>query len=288
MITFKQFLAEQQSGTFVYAFGRYSPTTRGHIAHFQAIKKFAEQNGFPYMVYTSKTVDNKKNPVPVDAKIAYIKKAIPDLNITSAVNMFKLLEELIPQGYKRIIYFAGGDYFEEGSEENRMFGRLVSLAAEQGVELTAMSSGDRTPGISGSDLRKAVISGDFATFAKASPLGIGNVTEDDVRQMFNYVRSVLTGEPVSEGLLDFLKPREDRLYDQMKQLIQEIDAVEQSTYRDYLRNRSKQGWTPKSTDSLTDLKGKMKTAFSMRSFDALEQLIKRARYLLDLKKTPSM
>lgn len=183
MKTFKQYLMESNSDTFVYAFGRYSPTTRGHIAHFQAIKAFAEKNNIPYMVYTSKTVDNKKNPIPVDAKIAYIKKAMPELNIAPAVNMFKLLDELIPQGYKKIIYFAGGDYFDDAGEQ-QLFSRMQKYAADQGVELSAMSSGDRTPGISGSDLRAAVINGDFETFAKASPLGIGNVTEDDVRQMF--------------------------------------------------------------------------------------------------------
>lgn len=191
MKTFKQWLAEAESDTFVYAFGRYSPPTKGHIAHFEAIKKFATANNVPYMVYTSRSVDNKKNPVPVDAKIAYIKKAIPDLQIAPAINMFKLLDELLPQGYKRIIYFAGGDYFEEGSEENKMFSRLVSYAAQHGVELTAQSSGDRTPGISGSDLRRAVVAGDFATFAAASPIGKGNLTEDDARQMFELCRNVL-------------------------------------------------------------------------------------------------
>ncbi len=191
MISFKQYLKEAESDTFVFAFGRYSPTTKGHIAHFQAIKAFAAKNNVPYRVYTSRTVDNKKNPVPVDAKIQYIKKAIPDLEIAPAINMFKLLDELIPQGFKQIIYFAGGDYFEEGSEENKMFARLISYAAEKGVELKAMSSGDRTPGISGSDLRAAVINGDFATFLKASPIGIGNVSEADVREIFDICRSVL-------------------------------------------------------------------------------------------------
>ena len=192
MKTFKQWLAEQQADTFVYCFGRYSPPSKGHIAHFMAVKQFAEKNNVPYMVYTSKTVDTKKNPVPVDAKLAYIKKAIPDLNISVAVNMFKLLDELIPQGYKRIIYFAGGDYFEEGSEENKMFSRLVSYAKENGVELTAMSSGDRTAGISGTDLRNAVKSGDFQTFLMASPVGIGNVTEADVQAMFNICQNNLS------------------------------------------------------------------------------------------------
>jgi hypothetical protein len=287
MKTFKQFLAEQENDTFVYCFGRYSPTTRGHIAHFQAIKNFAEQNNIPYMVYTSKTVDNKKNPIPVDAKIAYIKKAMPDLNIAPASNMFKLLDELIPQGYKKIIYFAGGDYFDDAGEQ-QLFTRMQKYAADQGVELSAMSSGDRTPGISGSDLRKAVTNGDFDTFAKASPLGIGNITEEDVAAMFTLARQGLGLDPVSEGVFDFLMPKEDRLYYQMRDIIEEINKVENYTYRDYLRNRSKQGWVPKNIEHLTDLASQMKSAYTMKKFDMLEQLIALARKRLDLRKTPSM
>lgn len=191
--TFKQWLMESESDTFVYCFGRYSPTTRGHIAHFQAVQSIAKKMGAPYCIYTSKTFDNKKNPVPVDEKIAYIQKALPGVNIAPAVNMFKLLDELIPQGYKKIIYVAGGDYFEEGSEENKLFSRMLPYAQQNGIELQVVSSGDRTPGISGSDLRKAVIAGDFETFKAASPLGIGRITEDDVRHIFDISRQNLGG-----------------------------------------------------------------------------------------------
>jgi hypothetical protein len=191
MKTFKQFLAEQESDTFVYCFGRMNPPTKGHLAHLQEIKQFAQSNNIPYTAYISKTVDNKKNPIPFDVKIAYIKKAIPDLEIQPAVNMFKLLDDLIPRGYKRIIYFAGGDYFEEGSQENIMFDRLVAHAAQQGVELVAKSSGNRTAGISGTALRQAVASGDFETFKSASPLGIGGIVEQDVQEIFNLCRQAL-------------------------------------------------------------------------------------------------
>lgn len=191
MKTFKQWLIESESDTFVYCFGRYSPVTRGHITHFQSVKAFAEQHGFPYTVYVSRTVDNKKNPVPVEAKIHYIKKAIPDLKLSVAVNMFKLLDELIPRGYRKIIYFAGGDYFDGGSEEHKMFNRLVSYANEQGVELVAMSSGDRTPGISGTSLRQAVMNDDFKTFLQVSPIGIGQVGVDDVKHMFELTKQGL-------------------------------------------------------------------------------------------------
>lgn len=193
MISFKQFLTESESDTFVYCFGRYSPTTKGHIAHFQAVQQIAKKMDAPYRIYTSRTVDNKKNPVPVDEKIAYIEKALPGVQVAPAVNMFKLLDELILQGFKKIIYVAGGDYFEEGSEENKLFSRMVPYAQQQGVELQAVSSGDRTPGISGSDLRKAVMSGDFETFKAASPLGIGRVTEADVKHIFDICRQNLGG-----------------------------------------------------------------------------------------------
>ena len=74
MIYFKDFLVEQQSESFAFAFGRYSPPTKGHIDHFKTIKQWSEQHKIPYVIYASKTFDNNKNPIPIDEKIKYIKK----------------------------------------------------------------------------------------------------------------------------------------------------------------------------------------------------------------------
>lgn len=191
MLTFKQFLKEQEEKTFVFTFGRYSPPTVGHIAHFKAVKQFAESNGFDYTIFVSKTQDNKKNPVPLDEKIAYIKKAIPTIHISPAVNMFSVIDELAEGGkYKKAIYFAGGDYFDD-PKEKMLFTRLSQYAEEKGITLSVGNSGDRTPGISGTALRQAVLNNDFDTFMAASPYGEGDIGRDDVVRMYKIVKQNL-------------------------------------------------------------------------------------------------
>lgn len=187
-ISFKEFLTEQplSEETFVFAFGRYSPPTKGHILHFLAIKNFAEKNKYPYMIYVSKTVDKKKNPIPVGEKIAYIKKAIPDLHITSASNAFAVIDSLAEtKKFKTLIYFAGSDYFEDSANQ-QMLERLKAFAQERGMTLISKMSRKReaTNEISGTTLRQAAINNDFETFLKASPLNMGQITLEDVQKMF--------------------------------------------------------------------------------------------------------
>lgn len=193
MLTFKQFLLQEAAqDAFVFAFGRYSPPTRGHIEHFLAVQQYAERMGVPYTVYVSKTVDNKKNPVPVLDKINYIKKAIPDLIISPAINMFSILGELIEEGnYKNITYFAGGDYFEDPSEKSMMH-RLKQEAEKAGINLDVQSSGERSEGISGTVLRNAVMNNDLNLFLKVSPIGIGTLKKPDAVRMFEITKAGLS------------------------------------------------------------------------------------------------
>jgi nicotinamide mononucleotide adenylyltransferase len=166
-----------------YCFGRYSPVTRGHIEHIQAVIDYAKEFKMEYGVYTSNTMDIKKNPLPPHIKIDYIQKAIPGVTVGRAVNMFTLLDELISKHYTNIVYFAGSDYFDDPVQKT-MFDRLTAHALKSGVTLTSISSGNRTEGISGTALRNAVLQNDFTTFYKASPLGIGGITLVDVQRMF--------------------------------------------------------------------------------------------------------
>lgn len=191
MITFKQFLQERQTSTFVFCFGRYSPPTRGHIFHFKAVQNIAVEHAGDYIVYVSKTFDNKKNPVPVQDKIEYIKKAIPDLNVEIATNMFGILGDIIEQGsYSNIIYVAGGDYFSNPAER-AMLDRLIAEAQKAGITMKVQSSGERSEGISGTALRNAVKQNDIETFIKASPVGIGTLTQQDAANMFKIVQQNL-------------------------------------------------------------------------------------------------
>lgn len=197
-MSFKQFLEEQGSDTLVFAFGRYNPPTRGHIQHFQAMRDFAVKHDARYEIFISKTVDNKKNPVPVEDRIAYIQKAAPVLlPPTPETNMFSVVEQLAGGRTKRLVYMAGSDYFE-GAGEQAMLTRLKSWAAEKGIELTVQATGNREAGISGTALRQAAMNNDFKTFLSASPVGMGRVTERDVAKMFQLTKQGLSAAPVKK------------------------------------------------------------------------------------------
>lgn len=203
MISFKQYLEEQQRrDVLVYAFGRYNPPTRGHILHFHAVQDYAVKLGCSYEIFISKTVDNKKNPVPVEARIEYIKKAFPQM-ITPAptVNMFTVIDTYANSRTKRLVYMAGSDYFENNADKG-MFDRLQSYAKEKGIELTVQMSRQREPmgDVSGTALRTAAMNNDFETFLKASPVGMGRLTEKDVRQMFELTKQGLSGRPAIKPL----------------------------------------------------------------------------------------
>ena len=192
MISFQQYIEEQKADTLVFTFGRYSPPTRGHIIHFLGAREYARQHGYRYEMFVSKTVDNKKNPIPVEEKIAYIHKAAPVLiTPVAATNMFTVVESYANTPIKRLVYMAGGDYFEEGSADRQMFTRLKSWAAEKGMELSVQSSGQRATGVSGTALRRAAFQDDFETFLRASPVGMGRITEKDVARMFELTKQGL-------------------------------------------------------------------------------------------------
>jgi hypothetical protein len=198
MISFKHYLEEQKRDTLVYAFGRYNPPTRGHILHFMAVRDYAIKIGARYEIFISKTVDNKKNPVPVADRIEYVKKAAPVLlTLEPATNMFSIVEVLANSPIKRLVYMAGSDYFDEASSEKAMFDRLVSFAREKGIELTVQMSRQREPQeqISGSALRRAAITNDFKTFLAASPIGMGRIAERDVARMFELTKQGLAAVP---------------------------------------------------------------------------------------------
>jgi len=191
--SFKQWLKEtEEPQTLVFAFGRMNPPTRGHIMHIMEIREYAKRHGVPYMIYASKTQDKKKNPVSPEMKIQYIEKALPGVAIKVAMNMFSIVAELGEQHhFSKLVYFAGGDYFEDQGEQGMMT-RLQQEAQKLGMDLQVMSSGNRSEGISGTALRTAAINDDFETFLKASPIGIGHITEEDVRQMFTAVQQGLS------------------------------------------------------------------------------------------------
>lgn len=172
----------------VYCFGRYNPPTQGHITHFTAVKLLAAREGADHCVYVSPTVDSQKNPISPEDKIEYIAQAAPSLVLAQAKNMFAVLDELVEKKYTKATYVAGADYFDESSDDFKMLQRLQKAAAAKGITVDVRISGDRQPGVSGTDLRNAVINNNFGEFAAISP---ANLSTSSIRQMFEKCREKL-------------------------------------------------------------------------------------------------
>ena len=84
MINYRNLLESLPAKTVVFAFGRFSPPTIGHELLLKVIKKVATTNKADHIVYVSRTVDKKKNPLPVDRKLHYLKLMFPNINFIAA------------------------------------------------------------------------------------------------------------------------------------------------------------------------------------------------------------
>lgn len=184
----------------IFTFGRFQPPTIGHIEHFQFMKNIAEYFNDDCIVFVSNTVDNNRNPVYVNGRIDYIKKAVPGLEVQSATNMFQIIEDL-PNIYQGVKYVVGDEYFES-QRGIQMLNDLEKHAIKHNLEFKAITSGKRYHtsnaieyhlgtdeySISGTNMRQAAVNDNWAEFVAFSPLNVGKITTTDVRNMFILVR----------------------------------------------------------------------------------------------------
>lgn len=152
------------NNTAIFCFGRFSPPTAGHAIQFRAMEDRATLlDGSTYIFY-SKAFDDSSNIVPPDIKEAYIKKMVSSSTVVkSADHAFNAVELLANYGYERLVYMAGGDYFDNAAAHG-MLERLVKYAAGFGIRLQAEESGDRS-NISGTAARRALRADDMTKFA---------------------------------------------------------------------------------------------------------------------------
>ena len=59
----------------VFTFGRFNPPTIGHEKLIQAVAKQAGRDD--YLIFTSHSLDKKKNPLKSDVKVKYMKLMFP-------------------------------------------------------------------------------------------------------------------------------------------------------------------------------------------------------------------
>lgn len=186
----------------VFAFGRMNPPTSGHQLLIDKLVAHAKKVGAIPVVFLSRTVDKKKNPVPFDVKIKMARKFFPEVtfvddpNVKTPINAFTWIAN---KGFKEVYFIAGSDRIEKYKdmvERNKTRFDVVEL----------ISAGERDPdaddatGMSASKMRGFVKVGDYASFRKGMPK---KATEKDTQELYKLLQDVLN-EELDELLENFL------------------------------------------------------------------------------------
>lgn len=186
----------------VFAFGRMNPPTSGHQILIDKLVSEAKKHGALPVMFLSRSVDKKKNPVPFDVKIRLARKFFPEVtfiddpNIKSPINVFTWIAN---EGFKEVYFIAGSDRlanYKDIVERNKTRFDVVEL----------ISAGYRDPdaddatGMSASKMRGFVKIGDYASFRKGMPK---RATESDTQELYKLLQEILN-EELDELLENFL------------------------------------------------------------------------------------
>ena len=155
------------------AFGKFNPPTKAHKNLLNALKQAA--SGGNFYIFPSRTQDGKKNPLPPDVKIDFMKAMFPEyaeriIDSDEFKTIFDVLSFLNEEGYTSINIVCGSERCSEIDNLVKKYnGELYQFSS-----INVVSSGPKDPDAeeNSSSARKAAASGDFETFKKAMPTGI--------------------------------------------------------------------------------------------------------------------
>lgn len=200
MKSFKDILTESAKKSEVLLFGRMNPPTSGHEENVLAAHKLAQQHGAHLSVVASHSHDPKKNPLSPAQKNKHLNRAFGHLKNTTISTSSKEHPSILHQaaaahqrGVKHLILVGG---------EDRAEGHAKLIKQYNGVEgkghgyykfdrISVKNTGARKAGISGTDLRKHVASGNYDEFKRHVPSHIA-ANDRHARELFNHVRAGLT------------------------------------------------------------------------------------------------
>lgn len=192
------------SDDLVTTFGRYNPPHLGHGRTLDYADKLSQSIGdnmpADQTFYASKSQDPKKNPLPFELKLDYLRKMFPkhsnkwddDLNTKTIMDAAVGAHQ---RGYKNF-HFVGGQDRRQGMEDllRKYNGQLYNFK-----NIYSHSAGDRDEQsddpiakLSASGQRRAAMNNDFEKFAEGMKIDKKNFTMEDAQRLFNNLRMFMT------------------------------------------------------------------------------------------------
>ena len=196
-ISMKSFL-EARGDTAVFTFGRFNPPTTGHEKLIDALAREQGKNsGAPMYVYPSHSQNPKKDPLPHNKKVAYMKKMFPkykkNIKVSRARNVFDIAVELHNKGHKAIVMVVGSDRVDEFANLLDKYNGVDGRHGFYGFDdIKVVSAGERDPdaegvtGMSASKMRAAAGANEFDQFKLGLPKGF-----KDGEKLFKDVRTFM-------------------------------------------------------------------------------------------------
>lgn len=180
----------------VFLFGRFQVPTKGHEEMIRYGFNLAKRTGAEFRLYTSKSQDPVKNPLPYRQKIQFLHDLFPGINVVDDPNVktaFDICRQLSDAGVEDVTMVVGGDRV---AEFQRAIGKYVIPRSTPGFDprknyafkhFTVVNSGGRKAGVSGTQMREYIKQGKFSEFMKVAP------TKDKLlaRKIFNAAKANL-------------------------------------------------------------------------------------------------
>ena len=195
---FKQFIIEAPEKTGVFTLGRFQPFTKGHQEVINKLKSVAdEHNATPHIV-ASHSEGTAKDPLPVKAKVRYLKLVAPEGTKVSssskeAPTFLHTAAKLHSQGYKHLVMVAGSDRVDD---YHKTLNKYNGVASKHGLynfkSIKVVSAGQRDPdaegveGMSGTKMRAHARAGEMKQFKSGLPKALHPHAEE----IANYIKAV--------------------------------------------------------------------------------------------------
>ena len=202
------------SDSLMTTFGRHNPPHLGHQLTFDKADEIAQNEGADQRFYTSQTQARKKNPLPRDMKVDFLKQMFPkhahkwDTD-DEVKTVLQAAEKGHRQGYKDF-HFMGGADRRQGMEDllRKYNGQLYDFDNIYSHSAGEREGDDPIANLSASKLRRAVQNGDMDGFMEGMP----SIKGFDPKKLFEAIQ--LFGMKNEELEADDLKElyREGQLY----------------------------------------------------------------------------
>jgi len=188
---------QRMSNSLVTTFGRHNPPHLGHKLTLDKAHEVAENEGADERFYTSHSQDRKKNPLPRDMKLNFLKKMFPDHadkwdGDDNVKTVLQAAGKAHKEGYEDL-HFMGGQDRQKGMEDllRKYNGNLYDFkniySHSAGNRDEEGDGDDPIAKLSASRQRRAAQNDDFDGFMGGMMTHKG-FKEEDARELFKAIQ----------------------------------------------------------------------------------------------------